>query len=270
MTLGKNGRRNAANQPYGRTASLDERGACLAAWRRLGYPEDMGSATIVWPPPLEFRRVYHFTSSARAKLILKSQRLKVTRFSEANDPFERLGLDCHRAATPQHTASRDETTGILCFSENWNHPLLWSHYGDRHQGICLGFDVRRGDLQQVQYADERLREQLPEEDLFPERIPPELQSILSCTKYSDLQYEQEFRRFVALAGAHTEVGNYYWPFGADLRLREVIFGDRCGAWQTRGGFEALCPDATMFKAKLGRRGFAVVLDGTTRPVTSDA
>jgi hypothetical protein len=130
--------------------------------------------------------------------------------------------------------------------------------------------LRRSDLQQVQYADERLREELPEEELSPERMPPELQQILSCTKYRDLQYEREFRRFVALVGAQTEVGNYYWPFGADLRLREAIFGDRCAAWQTRGGFEELCPGAVIFRARLGRRGFAIVLDDTTRPVTSDA
>ena len=31
--------------------------------------------------------------------------------------------------------------GVLCFSEDKSDVLQWSHYADRHQGMCLGFDV---------------------------------------------------------------------------------------------------------------------------------
>ncbi|MDW9570209.1 DUF2971 domain-containing protein [Sinorhizobium meliloti] len=33
------------------------------------------------------------------------------------------------------------TYGIVCLSDNWQHPMMWSHYADRHRGICLAFDV---------------------------------------------------------------------------------------------------------------------------------
>ncbi|NKK82626.1 DUF2971 domain-containing protein [Rhizobium leguminosarum bv. viciae] len=31
--------------------------------------------------------------------------------------------------------------GLLCMSTTWQEPLLWSHYADKHKGMCLGFDV---------------------------------------------------------------------------------------------------------------------------------
>ena len=37
------------------------------------------------------------------------------------------------------------TRAILCFSRNWDNLLLWSHYGDSHTGVCLGFDIAEGD-----------------------------------------------------------------------------------------------------------------------------
>jgi hypothetical protein len=35
---------------------------------------------------------------------------------------------------------------VLCFSETCEATLLWSHYGDAHKGIALGFDVAKGDF----------------------------------------------------------------------------------------------------------------------------
>ena len=37
--------------------------------------------------------------------------------------------------------------GIYCFSCKNDDILMWSHYGDQHRGICLGFNVPQEDLQ---------------------------------------------------------------------------------------------------------------------------
>ncbi len=29
---------------------------------------------------------------------------------------------------------------VCCFSESYNHPLMWAHYADKHQGFCLEYD----------------------------------------------------------------------------------------------------------------------------------
>jgi hypothetical protein len=34
-----------------------------------------------------------------------------------------------------------ETCGISCFSKSFNKTLMWSHYADKHKGVCLGFSI---------------------------------------------------------------------------------------------------------------------------------
>ena len=36
--------------------------------------------------------------------------------------------------------NRLKEVGILSLSTNFCDPLMWSHYGDEHKGICIGFD----------------------------------------------------------------------------------------------------------------------------------
>lgn len=35
--------------------------------------------------------------------------------------------------------------GICCFSALFDHPLMWSHYADKHKGVCLGFHLNPFD-----------------------------------------------------------------------------------------------------------------------------
>src|SRR5215216_5139997 len=46
--------------------------------------------------------------------------------------------------------------GVVCFSRNWNNPLLWAHYSDKHKGICLGFDLPDDFLKGVTYLRDRV------------------------------------------------------------------------------------------------------------------
>ena len=49
--------------------------------------------------------------------------------------------------------------GIVSFAERDDCPLMWSHYGDQHRGICLGYSVPNkstGDVQKVAYGGGRL------------------------------------------------------------------------------------------------------------------
>ena len=36
-----------------------------------------------------------------------------------------------------------QTTGIYCFAGNAKSVLMWSHYADKHRGVCLQFDTSR-------------------------------------------------------------------------------------------------------------------------------
>jgi hypothetical protein len=98
-----------------------------ALWEQRGYPK-MGSAAVVPPPPLGFRRLYHLMSADYAITSLVFKRLKAARFSDLNDPFELLAhRSAHRSdreVFSAHKAKLNDEIGLLCFSENWVDPYF--------------------------------------------------------------------------------------------------------------------------------------------------
>lgn len=244
---------------------------------RLGYPEGMGSAKFRLPPPdRDFVRAYHLTSAEHGISSISLSRLKVARFSEINDPFELIPLHSHeheiRRLMERFKDWKNSKTGLLCFSENWTNPLLWSHYADKHKGICLGFDLRRSEVRKISYEEERPRIELgTHED--PSSIPTDLQDLLLLTKFKGWEYEQEIRRFVDLSKAKQEKGLYFLPLDEDLRLKEVILGVRndLALDDIRKLTKAKNPVAVVFKTRLQRRGFRIVGDGDYPPeIPTDA
>ncbi len=89
--------------------------------------------------------LYHYLGAKWALDDIRRRRLKTSQIDDMNDPYE------FKTVYSDHGASQSalETTekvaigkyGVLCFSRCWNNILMWSHYGDRHKGICRGFDV---------------------------------------------------------------------------------------------------------------------------------
>lgn len=169
-------------------------------------------------------RVYHLLPRKWALSDLKHRRLKVATFGDLNDPFELRGARLDNKADRKsfnrwrkHTAAK---LGLLCFSKSWRNPVLWSHYAREHKGICLGFDVPKNCLVEVQYVNDRLQ--------FEELVPDEdqLQQLLQ-TKFKDWKYEAEYRRILCLHETSKADNLHFWPFGSDLILREVVLGARC-------------------------------------------
>ncbi|MEQ1760901.1 MAG: DUF2971 domain-containing protein [Vicinamibacterales bacterium] len=242
----------------------------VGRWSALGYRTGMASATIIPPPPVSFRRVYHMTQDKWALAAVDDQRLKVSRFEDLNDPFELLAMQRHtqasRTASRRLRAAFNASQGLLSFSTDWSNAVMWSHYADKHKGICLGFDVRRSQLQQVRYEDSRLRIAL-DESADPASLSSELQRQLTCTKAKAWSYEDELRRFIDLRSAVFEPPRHFIPFDDDMRLAEVILGDRCtqNLEAVRTRLEGKCPLALAFKVRLAYRSFRVVLNGYTRP-----
>ncbi len=233
-------------------------------WRNLGYPEKMGSAKFLPPPDRNFVRAYHLTSAEHGISSISLSRLKVARISEVNDPFELLPLNSHeremRRLLERFKNSQNSKIGMLCFSQNWTNPLLWSHYADMHKGICLGFDLRREQVQEVLYAEERPR-------MVGTSITTDIENLLLRIKFKGWEYEQEIRRFVDLSKAEQENGLYFLPFDGDLRLKEVILGVRnqFSLEVIRKLKEAMTPAAVVFKTRLEYEGFRIVGDGNYPP-----
>lgn len=182
-------------------------------WLEQGHLKAPVSSECLPPPSSNVLRAYHFTSWKHACSAIELRRLKVARFTEVNDPFELLAISFHnknvRKVASNFKRLHDKTTGLLCFSQDWRNPVVWSHYADRHAGVCLGFDLAKGTFEHVNYEDERLREELPDE-LKSVEIPDKLREQLACTKSHYWRYEEEVRIFISLKSAIEDRGLFYW------------------------------------------------------------
>ena len=172
-------------------------------------------------------RVYHFLNEAFGLEDIELRRIKIARINELNDPFEMLSVDWdqteYRAAHQRMLEVLSETTGMLCFSRTWKNPVQWSHYADRHFGICLGFEVPARQLRPVKYRTTRIRPELLRMIFHQEYQESFMEDVLS-SKFSHWRYEQEMRSFVKLDKTTEQNGLYFINFSDELHLSEVIVG----------------------------------------------
>jgi hypothetical protein len=201
-------------------------------------------------------RAYHFVSSQYAFDNLRHRRLKIAQLDELNDPFELWAISQHDRRVRQALRRTKERMarqyGVLCFSLYWHNPLLWSHYGDRHRGIALGFDVADAILEPVSYVEQRPA---------LKKITPAVANWLLFTKYADWQYEREARVFTRLTDRDPGSGLYFAGFSEQLVLREVITGP-LNTNMKREVLAALgSPTGVTFtKSRLAFKSFQVVKD----------
>lgn len=111
--------------------------------------------------------------------------------------------------------------GIVSFAERDDCPLMWSHYGDQHRGICLGYSVPEKstvDVQGVAYGGTRLVKasdvgaMLNGDDEARARVD----AGVLLRKAGSWSYEREWR-LIGRRGTQ----------GSALELEEIIFGMKC-------------------------------------------
>ncbi len=118
---------------------------------------------------------------------------------------------------------RQYEKGIVCFAQRDDCPLMWSHYGDQHRGICIGYSIparARGEIHKVDYSSGRLIQAskvdaMLDEDQVAQR---EVDEAVLLRKAENWNYEQEWR-LIGRQGLQNSL----------LELEEVIFGLKCTA-----------------------------------------
>ena len=160
---------------------------------------------------------------------LWEKRLKVAKYSDVNDPFELLPFNVQKKKTRAFWKDKvasfiDVNWGFLCFSEDWQTTLMWSHYGEKHTGICLGFDVPADQAIKIRYIDVPRPDPLDHKQAL-KGVTNELFEDAMRFKYSGWSYEREWRLRVPLIKSVD--GIFYRHFDDALHLREVILGPRC-------------------------------------------
>lgn len=168
--------------------------------------------------------VYYLTSANFALSNIALKRVKISRLIDLNDPFELLGPDISaRETRKKFTLLRkeiNENYGVICFSKSWENPVLWSHYGDKHRGICLGIDIPNSSLNEITYIGERYEFEFKKTEYKK----------LLLTKYKAWQYENELRKIINIKKnihLQSEDGLYFFPLVGKYELKEVILGPRC-------------------------------------------
>lgn len=93
--------------------------------------------------------------------------------------------------------SRLRKFGIACFTPEWDMPLMWSHYGDMHKGLCVQYFVRKIELAMdgdffaldTEYTSALPKICLSEVLFSPHKTLPRL----LATKHINWAYEKEWR-----------------------------------------------------------------------------
>jgi len=209
-------------------------------------------------------RVYLFVEARWALDNIRKRRLKVCRFFDLNDPFELLGGGLGdkelRKKVKGWAEKLNKQDGLLCFTTGWKNPLMWSHYGERHKGMCLGFDVSDNNLNAVTYSPKRMP--LAKWKTVGAVNPPnELRNSFLTTKYVSWEYEDERRVILPLGSLSNEGKLFFKPFDHTLKLVEVIAGHRCCVkWKPliKGAVNDLPVVPKLIKARLAFRKFKVV------------
>ena len=111
--------------------------------------------------------------------------------------------------------------GIVSFAEGDDCPLMWSHYGDQHRGICLGYSVPEkstGDVEKVAYGGDRLVKASDVGAMLDgnDEARARVDAAVMLRKAESWSYEREWR---LIGGRGTG--------GSPLELEEIIFGMKC-------------------------------------------
>jgi hypothetical protein len=155
------------------------------------------AASLVWNRPRQVR------SDVGFDMLLNGDDEQLLEMAVAAVRAEsELGHDC----SPIDAAIRDRLEpwqGVVCFSEQRDNLLMWSHYAAKHGGYCLEFDTRGefwDGLRSVKYqanmptAKQRLRKRGRGLDV----------TTFLLAKARDWKYEKEWRLIRVIAGEAIE------------------------------------------------------------------
>lgn len=235
-------------------------------WKLAGYTLGHGSDAVLAPPKKGKKRLYYLTSQEHALSNIVFSRVKVARFNELNDPFELLGhssgLGREKTTLKINKAELNEKNEVICFSEDWVDPVLWSHYASKHQEIALGFDINDDVVRQVDYKEQRLKQKIKSSS---NTLSTEIRDQLIVRKFKSWSYERKWRILVDLKLAHKEGNLFFNPINSRCRLVEVILGAMCNLdlKKVRTLVDRQHNDVMTCKARLAYRSYRIIPNGST-------
>jgi hypothetical protein len=113
--------------------------------------------------------------------------------------------------------------GVFSLAQRYSCPLMWSHYGDQHHGLCLGYTIpkeAKSSLHQVTYGGTRLIATSKIAAMLDgdNKARDEVDAAVLFRKASDWKYEKEWRHLGPKGLADSP-----------LELTDITFGIRCAS-----------------------------------------
>ena len=225
---------------------------------------------------------YRYLSEQHALDALQKRCWKVGRILELNDPLDCRPVICQdgkpldpSAPLPPALRKTYEALGVICYSQSIEDSVIWSHYGDKHAGIALGFEFSMQPPHRMKYPkdNKRLRinaDELPPAYLSPKASAEELGKSFLLKAHS-WEYEQEFRHFTLLSECKMNGAHYFQRLPME-NLRRVVIGlhTKCSPYDIK---QLLCPpdcelgthhtNVQIYKAKIDLEYYRVVLDNVS-------
>lgn len=132
-----------------------------------------------------------------------------------------------RGSIQQYANGLASSIGVSCFSQKEDNLLMWSHYADKHKGVCLKFDMYKDQDFFTIPVKVDYPKKYPQFDYFILRKTEyDLVQFLVGTKSDDWSYENEIR--IVKPKSQFENNRGKIPFKKDSVV-EVIFGYKCSA-----------------------------------------
>ncbi|WP_206600408.1 DUF2971 domain-containing protein [Chromobacterium sphagni] len=186
--------------------------------RRVEAEMQAGAQTLKYKGPKTLAHIdKHSTTAAQ-------RRLQNLAYHATNPEYADAGPNAHARLLADEIEQElllQYDKGILSLAKRYACPLMWSHYGDQHRGLCIGYRVpqaAQSQLHQVKYGGSRNVQASTVAAMLSGDTDARaiVDSTVLLRKAQAWRYEKEWR----MLGPH---GKHDSP----LELAEVIFGMRC-------------------------------------------
>ena len=147
--------------------------------------------TIRYKGPKTLEHIVRHSQSAFARRLEDLRYLATNPDIEAANPLQLL-----LAAEVERELLRRYDRGIVALGERPNCPLMWSHYGDQHHGLCIGYTIPDdASIYRVRYdAEPLVRASLVEAMLNGSAVArDQVDETVLLRKAPDWNYENEWR-----------------------------------------------------------------------------
>jgi len=144
-------------------------------------------------------KIYKFSSlNEFARDIIITEKFFFSDWEKMNDPMEGLFQYYKEDHSRQEIVAlytEKNKYGISCFSKNYNEILMWSHYADNHNGICIEVEIDRAlcSKDKIEIKDMEYKKNI-QMLLKDDGTTPDVIELLS-KKITKWDYEKEIRFF---------------------------------------------------------------------------